>query len=223
MQITSNYLLALLATLFINNAFASNNIDTLKDDPENPLRIFAIYHDDVPPAKKASVYTDYIRPFTTEFESITGRKISVIFDQNRPPFSNFIYKNDNIDKVMDEWRRLAWLYKKERSENGEFRFSSNDRILLITNDFIKGSPVFGGLGGVANQPGYAAIASLDFRQALGHELGHTFNATHEEGEVLYNGWWCETFMFPPLPIRSNCLVFSEGNRKRIKEYVDKQY
>ena len=94
---------------------------------------------------------------------------------------------------------------------------------MITNDFINGGPVFGGVGGIANEPGPAAIASLDFKQTIGHELGHTFNAVHKEGEVLYNGWWCETFMFEPLPLRSNCFVFSEGNRKRIKDYVDSRY
>jgi hypothetical protein len=216
---------ALVSTLTINiNAYALNDSDLLKDDPLNPLRIFAIYHDDVPESKRSLVAAEYIRPFTTEFESITGRKIHVIFDKNRPPYSNFNYKNEDHKKSIDEWRRLAWLYKKERNDNKEYLVSSNDRILLITNDFINGGPVFGGVGGVANgQPGYAAIASLDFKQVIGHELGHTFNADHEEGEVLYNGWWCETFMFPPLPIRSNCLVFSEENRKRIKEYVDRQY
>lgn len=222
MQIISSYLLALFATLLINNnAFASTNPDSLKDNPNNPYRIFAIYHDDVPSAKKASVMADYIRPFTAEFEKITGRKISVIFDESRPPYSNFNYKNDDEIKAIDEWRELARRYKNER--NNDVGYSGNDRILLITNDFINGGLVFGGVGGMAIQPGNAAIASLDFKQTIGHELGHTFNAVHDEGEVLYNGWWCETFMFPPLPIRSNCLVFSEGNRKRIKEYVDRSY
>jgi hypothetical protein len=222
MQIISSYLLALFATLLVsNNAFASTNPDTLKDNPNNPFRIFAIYHDDVPLTKKASVQADYIQPFTTEFEKITGRKISVIFDENRPPYSNFNYKNDDENKALDEWRELARRYKSER--RNDVGYSGNDRILLITNDFINGSPVFGGVGGIALLPGNAAIASLDFKQAIGHELGHTFNAVHEEGEVHYNGWWCETFMFPPLPIRSNCLTFSEGNKKRIKDYVESLY
>lgn len=115
------------------------------------------------------------------------------------------------------------IIKKERHDRNEFRSSRNDRVLLITNDFISGSPIFGGTGGYATSLGFAAIASLDYKQIIGHELGHTFNAVHEEGEVLYNGWWCETFMFDPLPLRSNCFVFSEENRKRIKAYVDSRY
>lgn len=215
----------LVGALLINiSAYALNGSDALKDDPLDPLRIFAIYHDDVPESKRMTLYTEYIRPFTAEFERITGRKIHVILDKNRPPYSNFIYKNENHQTSIDEWRRLAWLYKKEISDNKEYRLSRNDRILLITNNFINGGPLLGGVGGVANgQPGYAAIASLELKQIIGHELGHTFDADHEEGEVLYNGWWCETFMFPPLPLRSNCFVFSEGNRKRIKDYVDRLY
>lgn len=217
-------IITLILTLTISlSAHAIDTPDKLKDDPANPIRLFAIFHDDVPAAKRSTTYADHIRPFTAEFENITGRKIHVIFDRNRPPYTNFNYKSKDQNNMFEDWKKLAWEYKRERYERNEFPLSSNDRILLITNDFINGGPVFGGVGGIANGPGLTAIASLDFKQVIGHELGHSFNAIHEEGEVLYNGWWCETFMFEPLPLRSNCFVFSEGNRKRIKDYVDSRY
>lgn len=224
MYALSKPIITFILALMINlSAHAVDTPDKLIDDPANPIRLFAIFHDDVPAAKRSSTYVDHIRPFTTEFENITGRKIHVIFDRNRPPFTNFNYKSADQNNMFQGWKKLAWEYRTLRHERNEFPFSSNDRILLITNDFINGGPVFGGVGGIANQSGSAAIASLDFKQVIGHELGHSFNAIHEEGEVLYNGWWCETFMFEPLPLRSNCFVFSEGNRKRIKAYVDSRY
>ncbi|MVV51531.1 hypothetical protein EJA72_25285 [Pseudomonas sp. PB120] len=218
-------LLTLAATLSINiSAHALNNDNTLNDDPLNQIRLFAIFHDDVPESKRSSTYADHIHPFVVEFERITGRKIYVVFDRNRPPYTNFNYKSDDHNKMFEEWEKLTTAYKKERHENSEFFVSRNDRILLITNDFINGSPLLGGMGGLATQPGYSAIAALEGRQAIGHELGHTFNASHDDSEVIYNGWWCETFMFPTaFLLRSNCYVFSEKNKKRIKAYVDSLY
>lgn len=216
------FLIAISATSF--NIHATDSPPPLKDDPIDPIRIFAIFHDDIPKSKRDSIYNEYLHPFIVEFESITGRKAHVVLDENKAPYSNFQYKGDDREKIVAEWGKLAWQYKKKRYDDKEFRASRNDRVLLITNDMINGHPLFGGEAGIADaQPGRVAIASLDFKQAIGHELGHTFNADHDDGEVLYNGWWCETFMFPPLPLRSNCMVFGDGNRKRIKDYVDSLY
>lgn len=90
-------LLTLVTTLSINiNVYALNNDDTLKNDPLNPIRIFALFHDDVPEPKRSSTYVDHIRPFTLEFERITGRKIAAVFDRNRPPYTSFNYKSDEL-------------------------------------------------------------------------------------------------------------------------------
>ena len=224
MNNTLKALIRISLGLFISvGGYSSNAHSTLIDDPANPIRIFAIIHDDVPQSKRNRLHAEYLQPFITEFENITGRRVHVIMDQDRHPYTNFSYKNEYPSQALDQWAKLAWEYEKERYNNNEFPVSSNNRFVLITNDFINGGPVFGGTGGYAYIPGGFAIASLDFTQTVGHELGHTFNAVHEEGEVHYNGWWCETFMFPSLPLRSNCLVFSEANRKRIKDYVDSRY
>jgi hypothetical protein len=216
-------LFALAVTLMLStSATALDESSGLIDVPKDPFRLFVLFHDDVPESKRSTAFVQNIRPFTAEFEKITGREISVIFDRDRPPYTNFNYKAEDHKSMFERWKKLTWTYRAERHDSNEFLFSRNDRILLITNDFINGSPLFGGTGGVATQPGNSAIASLDFNQTVGHELGHSFDAIHEEGEVLYNGWWCETFMFEPLQFRSNCQVFSEGNRKRIKAYVDSQ-
>ncbi|MGL6243894.1 hypothetical protein [Pseudomonas sp.] len=216
-------LFALIVTLILSiSANALNKQSGLTDNIEDPFRLFVLFHDDVPESKRSTVYVEHIRPFTAEFEKITGRQISVVFDRSRPPYTNFNYKAEDHKAMFERWKKLTWTYRAERHDSNEFLFSRNDRILLITNDFINGSPLFGGTGGIATQPGNSAIASLDYKQIVGHELGHSFNAIHEDGEVLYNGWWCETFMFEPLPFRSNCYVFSEANKKHIKAYVDSQ-
>jgi len=214
------FLVLFSASILSANSFATS----LLDDPDNPIRLFALFHDDVPEHKKNSIYGAQIRPFIDEFEKITNRKIRVIYDERRPPYTNFNYHSEDHNKMFEDWKSLAWQYKIERHEKNEFHFSRNDRILLITDTFINGTPILGGVAGLASRPGYSAIASLHYGQTIGHELGHTFNAVHEHSEVFYNGWWCETFMTPtPLILRSNCLVFSEANQNRIKTYVDSLY
>lgn len=187
---------------------------------KNPVTIYAIFHDEVSEEKRQASYQKNIRPFIEEFESFTGRKVSVVFDRNTLPYSNFDYKHDDLDTVMKRWERLATDYRAKRNAEG-FPLGSLDRVLLITDGMINGSAAFIGTAGVAQQPGRFAIASLSFTQNIGHELGHTFDASHDEGEVLYNGWWCETFMFTPLPLRSSCLKFSEANKARINNYLNK--
>ena len=221
MRTLFQYLLVLFTTSTLSvNTYAL----TLIDDAINPIRIFAIFHDDVPEPKRYTAYGEHIRHFTDEFEKITGRKIRVIFDENHPPYSNFNYKSEDPNSMFEKWKELAWQYKAERHDKKQFLFSKNDRVVLLTNELINGTPLLGGMAGLASRPGYSAIASLVSSKTVGHEVGHTFNAVHEDAEILYNGWWCETYMYPmTLVLRSNCNVFSEANRKRIKNYVDSLY
>ena len=222
MRKLSTALYALICTLTINlNSLAMTETDTPNQEDGATLTIFAIYHDDVPAAKKSTIHSDYIEPFTKEFESITGRKIRVIVDQDKPPYSNFDYRKSNTSETILEWLTLSNRYKQERDENNESLYSYNDRVILITNNLLAGSSLLGGTAGIAFAGTPAAIASLGSKRTLGHELGHTFNAIHADGEIKYNGWWCETFMYTPrLPLRADCNVFSQSNRQRIKTYVD---
>jgi hypothetical protein len=185
---------------------------------KSPITIFAIFHDEVPYDKRQTAYTENIFPFIKDFEGFTGRQVNIVFDRNAPPYSNFNYKSDDLQKLMRQWNDLSTDYLAKRRTEG-FSIAPLDRVLLITNGVINGSPLTVATAGVALQPGRAAIASLIQVQNIAHELGHTFNANHEAGEVLYNGWWCETFMFPPLPLRYSCFRFSEENKTRINYYL----
>lgn len=208
-------IITLTATLlnYATPAYATQITQT-----KSPITIFAIFHDEVPEEKRNTAYTESIFPFIKDFEGFTGRKVNTVFDRSIPPYSNFNYKSDDPDKVIREWRDLSTTYLSKKRTDG-FPTAPLDRVLLITNGFINGNLLIGGTAGVTHQPGKAAIASLVTVQNIGHELGHTFNASHEAGEVLYNGWWCETFMFEPLPFRYSCFRFSEENKTRINDYL----
>jgi hypothetical protein len=185
---------------------------------KSPITIFAIFHDEVPQNIRDTAYAENFLPFIKDFEGFTGRQVNIVFDRNSPPYSNFNYKSEDLQKLMHQWNDLSTDYLAKRRAEG-FLITPLDRVLLITNGAINGNPLIAGTAGVALQPGKAAIASLIQVQNIAHELGHTFNASHEAGEVLYNVWWCETFMFPPLPFRYSCFRFSGENKTRINDYL----
>ena len=209
-------LIIILTATFLT--YAIPGYATQANQSKSPITLFAIFHDEVPQDKRNTAYAENILPFIKDFEGFTGRQVNVLFDRNSPPYSNFNYKSDDLGKVMREWEDLSTAYLSKKGAEG-FPTAPLDRVLLITDGVINGSSLIAGTAGVAHQPGKAAIASLIAVQNIGHELGHTFNASHEAGEVLYNGWWCETFMFVPLPFRYSCFRFSEENKTRINDYL----
>ena len=45
------------------------------------------------------------------------------------------------------------------------------------------------------------------------------SATHEDAELKFNGWVCETYTHPRVPARSNCYRYSDKNRANIADYL----
>ncbi|MNT63011.1 hypothetical protein D3C72_2007830 [compost metagenome] len=48
-------------------------------------------------------------------------------------------------------------------------------------------------------------------------------ATHEDSEVVYDGWWNDTIMLVDefSPARGNVYRFSEKNRENIRKYLNR--
>ncbi|WP_220785370.1 hypothetical protein, partial [Bacillus sp. BML-BC021] len=73
------------------------------------------------------------------------------------------------------------------------------------------------VSGIAQAKRYAGIASIATDMTPAHEAGHMFGATHEDSEILYNGWWSETVMRPESSsLRSDANRFSDKNRENIR-------
>lgn len=70
-----------------------------------------------------------------------------------------------------------------------------DKQLLLTRNSYDHS----GLNynaGLAYQKQNTAIASAGAYGAPAHEIGHLLGATHEDAELKFNGWVCETYTHP---------------------------
>ena len=226
MQILYTLFTTLLFTLIINQTASAT---VVKDEtpwpiaqPETPsmrssipvekrpIFVFAFVHDDVPEDKIPSLYPDHFAPVIRELRTTTGRDVSVIFVRNTPPYTNYSYKGET-QASYDGWRDLGTAYRDAKN----LPTGRTTKFMLLTNDGMTNN-VFG-LAGVGQQ---FALAALNHKQIVGHELGHMLDAQHELAEVRYNGWWCETFMAAKVnTLLSNCYVYTDPNRERIRSYL----
>jgi hypothetical protein len=176
---------------------------------KRPIFVFAFVHDDIPESAIDSIFHSYFLDWIKEVTAVTGRRVSVEFIRNMPPYTNYSYKAAS-DISYRGWETLARNYR----DDNNLPYNRITKFLLLTNNAIDNKVL-----GVASLGQQFGIASLIGKQIVGHELGHMLTANHELSEVQYNGWWCETFMRDVTPGLSNCYRYSDGNRELIKSFL----
>ena len=182
------------------------------------ITIFVVIHDDVPSSKRTTIYQDYFLHLKTELESFIERDVHFILGSGKP-YSSFDYKDDDLEKALNRWETLGFQYLGDARKEG-FATDELTQVVLITNDPINDKHAGAALTHSPLSMGKFAIASLATYQVPAHEIGHLLGARHKDFEVLYNGWWGETYMAPqPMLIRSNSYRFSSANRQNIKNYL----
>ena len=116
------------------------------------------------------------------------------------------------EKLLDAFSQQVYAQQRHRL------YSLMDKHLLLTRNSYDHS----GLNynaGLAYFKQKTAIASVAAYGAAAHEIGHLLGATHEDAELKFNGWVCETYTHPRVPARSNCYRYSDRNRANITDYL----
>jgi hypothetical protein len=190
------------------------------EQQKKPITIIAIIHDDVTKSAQETIYADHFYPFINELESFTGRKFNVIFGKGAP-YSEFDYKGNDPLKILQRWEGHGYKYiEKLKNQGHQFGLAL---VILLTHDPINEKTLGAALIHAPTYTGNFAIASLTGYINVGHEIGHLLGAKHEDSEVQYNGWWCETYMTPGRdPLKSICYRYSPANRENIKRYLDRK-
>ncbi|ASL48610.1 hypothetical protein bAD24_III14520 [Burkholderia sp. AD24] len=171
--------------------------------------IFSIFvHDD---AKNVAI-NDHLSWWIGLIEALlpVGRTMTVDIHRDLPGITDFAYAGGDANEKLRQW------VAQVRTQFPQDPFDFDNKFLLFTANQINNSTA-----GIAYQRGNYGIASSRSHQILAHEFGHMLSATHENAEVRYNGWWCETIMFStPLDLRSNCYDYADANKKLIRSYLE---
>ncbi|WP_460143932.1 zinc metalloprotease [Pseudomonas sp. S2_A02] len=195
----------------------SNNKQTLSS--KKPILIMVFLHDDLAEYDEKKIYSDYFAWLKTELEDISGRGVLILFKSNEPGVTDYPYQNDSLEAAVDGWweridKAVIAPVEKTRPYNYDL-----DKFLLLTRHSINSS-----YAGAADVGGRVGMASISSYRVPAHEIGHMFRATHEDSEVVYNGWWNDSIMsvdYVGSAFRGNDYHFSEKNRENIRNHLSR--
>lgn len=178
-----------------------------------PITLYIFVHDDVPTSIADALGRAYFKNFTDEITAISRRQFVFKEIRSLPGMTDFNYKNENQEDALQHWRVAAINYKNTHN----LSWGKTERYILVTKDYINEQTA-----GISYEGQPPMIASTVHYQVIAHEVGHSFNATHENAELSWNAWGgiCETYMHPEIStIRGNCYRFTKKNREHIKAFL----
>ncbi|MFI7838900.1 hypothetical protein [Pseudomonas asiatica] len=176
------------------------------------LTVTVYVHDDLADMSNEQLNKDFFQHWLDEMRSFSQQSIEVIFQREVEHITDIAYAGMPSAQLLEAFARQ--LHEQQRHPS----FSFMDKQLLLTRNSYDHS----GLNynaGLAYQKQNTAIASAGAYGAPAHEIGHLLGATHEDAELKFNGWVCETYTHPRVPARSNCYRYSDKNRANIADYL----
>ncbi|MEB0079718.1 hypothetical protein QN386_21660 [Pseudomonas sp. CCI3.2] len=179
---------------------------------KQPIRLFVFYHDDVDADTQRIVPRNYLKDCIVEIKKITGRECIIEYKRSIEGVTDFNYKGHERT-VLEDWIRRVGGYVVQNN----LSWKKTYRYLLVTSDKLNDTIL-----GVTYEGHNCLISSLVAYQNIGHELGHSFGATHEDAELQYNsfGLLSETFVYPHRDRkRGNAYRYSLKNRENIANFL----
>jgi hypothetical protein len=180
--------------------------------------VISVYiHDDLSGYDRGTLYKNYFAWFKTELSEISGRGVLILFPKSPPGVTDYEYQNENEGRSLDLWADIIDNEVIKKAATHSSYDAEIDKYLLLTRHDINSN-----FAGVSYPGGRIGIASISSYRIPAHEIGHMFNATHEDSTVTYNGWWNDSIMSIDAVgsvFRGNNYHFSEKNRENIRNYL----
>lgn len=182
----------------------------------HPITLYIFIHDDIPSSAANTLVPDHFALFTKEITRFTGR--SFIFNEirNIPGITDFEYisTSENGDiAALSRWAKIARRYQVKH----RLRWGKTERYILVTQHSLTDT----GLG-IAYLKEPPLIACIKYAQVIAHEVGHSFNGTHEHAmlHVDASGAACESFIYAKSSnARAKCFRYTQANRERIAAFL----
>ncbi|CAM3716615.1 hypothetical protein [Parendozoicomonas haliclonae] len=185
-----------------------------------PIRVYVFKHNDVKESIDSLIH-EHFAWWVKQMDSINKRHMAqgnnalyseiVVDFRTDKGIQSFNYKGNSSERLK-ELAKLMKAYKNSNVLGGSYK---RTKFLLMTEKMINYKTL-----GVAYVGGQYGIAADDDDQVAAHELGHMFNGRHENADIIYNGWWCETILYwQHVPFRSSCHRYTDANKDTITNYL----
>lgn len=172
------------------------------------LGLFVFIHDQVSAEERAELGSGYLNTFLEHMEDITGRKMIVTIIKDKPGVTDFDFRGDNLDELLEDWASVSGDYA---DDNNLPRPSDRHKYMLLTTNKVNWLT-----HGISRIDLNVGISSTRMYNTIGHEIGHLFNAQHEAAD----GFPCQTIMWGgSTSTIIPCYYFSEANQNAIREYL----
>ncbi|MHC8329792.1 zinc metalloprotease [Pseudomonas sp. LB1P83] len=192
-------------------------MDENPEQSKNPILLMVYIHSDLDEYDINELNHDYFSWARTELQDISNRNIDMILitKSTSPEMANFDYKDVSSAYSLHRWSQLV------NKTSLRIPAAQSYHPKLIKHLLLTRNPINEKIAGVAYSKDECGIASISSYMTPAHEIGHMLGATHEDAEVIYNGWWHDTIMKPVNALHGNDYRFSDKNRENIRNYLSK--
>ncbi len=178
-----------------------------------PLVITVYPHDELADISDEQLHERYFQHWLEEMRSFTDHPIEVIYQRSIAGLTDIDYHALAPHQLLDTFTDEIQAQRSGRP------FSYMNKDLLLTQARYGTSGMLP-TAGLPHPSDTTAVASTHSPSDPGHELGHLLSATHEQAQISYNGWPCESYMVPTrTSLRGNCYTYSAANRAAIRNYL----
>ncbi len=172
-------------------------------------------HEDLAGYNEDKLYLDHFDWVADTIARISGRTMDVTFvpPSDAHSICSLDYKTDDLAKLLNTLQGKV----SEYVESGKLDDYNNiHKLLLLTQYDINDETL-----GVAHAPGIVGIASITYKVTAAHEIGHMFNASHEDAKNNVS-----TYYGPAKSTMSDnasgtvAFRFSDKNKENIRNYLN---